>query len=163
MTNIATIGHNNVTTFGITYLYRLAASGSGAAKTLAYSFTQAVTHVGAIFSYSGVGSVSTATTSTGQSASPSIGPASFSSNSLVLGVIGVGTGANASAITATSGGINRVTTNGASNWCALAVTESTTSPATFGTTQSASMGWSAISLVLSPPDGPATNQFFQMF
>jgi hypothetical protein len=164
MTNIAIIGHNNVNTFGITYLYRLAASGSGAAKTLAYSFTQNVAHVSSIFSYNEVASVGVATTSTGSSAAPSIGPISCGSGDVILAVLGTGTGTTASGITGTSGGTQRSATNGAANWCSLAVIDSTTSGATLRTTQNAAVGWSGIALVLSPSlSATPTNQFFQMF
>ena len=154
MTNIATIGHNNVNTFGITYLYRLAGGGSGAAKTLAYAFTQNVAHVSSIFSYTGVETVGVATTSTGNSAAPSIGPINCNSGDLILAVLGTGTGTTASGITGTSGGTQRSVSNGASNWCSLAVIDSTTSGATLRTTQNAAVGWSGIALVLSPSPSP---------
>jgi len=156
MTNIATIGHNNVNTFGITYLYRLAGGGSGDAKTLAYSFTQNVGHVSSIFSYNEVASVGVATTSTGSSAAPSIGPISCDSGDVILAVLGTGTGTTPSAITGTSGGTRRSATNGAANWCSLAVIDSTTSGATLRTTQSASVVWSGIALVLKPEAATTT-------
>jgi hypothetical protein len=80
-------------------------------------------------------------------------------------VIGTGSGATASDMTATSGGTNRSLTNGGtSSYTALAVSDSTTSGTAFGTTQSASIGWSAAATVLTPSGSVTpTNQFFQMF
>lgn len=154
MTLVANIGHNNGTTFGVTALYRLAGSGSGASKSAVFSFNAATAHSGTVFSYSGVEKVGVATTSFGNNASPSIGPIACASEEVIVGVIGTGVSNLGSAITATSGGTNRVTTNSVANYAGLAVSDSTATGTTFGTTQSASIGWSGIALVLSPSPSP---------
>jgi len=165
MTAISTFSHNNTSTAGRTSLYRLAASGSGSAKTVSWTWGTPVRYTVSIFSYTGVSTAGTATTTAGSSSSPSIGPISCNSGDLILAVIGTGSGATASDMTATSGGTNRSLTNGGtSSYTALAVSDSTTSGTAFGTTQSASIGWSAAATVLTPSGSVTpTNQFFQMF
>lgn len=154
MTLVANIGHNNGTTFGVTALYRLAGSGSGASKSAAFTFNANTAHSATVFSYSGVEKVGVATTSFGNNASPSIGPIACASGEVIVGVVGTGVSNLGSAITATSGGANRATTNSISNYAGLAVSDSTATGTTFGTTQSASIGWSGIALVLSPSPSP---------
>jgi hypothetical protein len=154
MTLVANIGHNNSTTFGTTALYRLAGSGSGAAKNAVFGFNASTAHSATIFSYIDVESVRLSTTSFGNNATPSIGPIGCASEDVIVGVIGTGVSNLGSAITATSGGTNRATTNSVSNYAGLAVSDSTATGTTFGTTQSASIGWSGIALVLSPSRSP---------
>lgn len=152
MTAIATLAHNNTGTTGQTTLYRIAAAGSGAAKTLTFSWAQSTSYVIDMFSYTGVGSVGTATTAFGSSTAPSIGPIASNSGDVILGVIGTGTGGVVSTVTASSGGTNRSLTNGptVNPQMGLVVSDSTTTATTFSATQSAVAAWSNIAVVLRP-------------
>ena len=156
MTLVANMGHGSGTStlYGTTALYRLAGSGSGASKSAIFTFNANTAHSATVFSYSGVEKVGVATTSFGSSFSASIGPIACASEDVIVGVIGTGVSNFASAITATSGGTNRATTNSVANYAGLAVSDSTATGTTFGTTQSASIGWSGIALVLSPSPSP---------
>jgi hypothetical protein len=168
MTLVGRVGHGSAFpgTFGNTYLYRSAGGGSGAAKNVTFTFNASTQQVGNIFSYTGVASVGTATTSFATSTSPSVGPISCSAGDLIVGVIGNGTATNVSYITGTSPtGAARYTVNAAANYGYIAAPyESTTSGVTFGSTSFGNTGWGAIAVVLTPSGAAApTNQFFTMF
>ncbi|UVK60465.1 minor tail protein [Mycobacterium phage Sabbb] len=149
MTQLAIVSHNNDATRGSVSVWRLAAAGSGSAKSVAITHSGAMYGAANAISATHVASVSTATAyGSGSSPSQSV---TVPSGGLVIHVLAAGDGStgSVSSWTSYSGMTNRSLTQPGTARTQVALSTASAS-GTVSATSSGSNPWSGISVALSP-------------
>ncbi|ASZ73796.1 minor tail protein [Mycobacterium phage RitaG] len=149
MTQLAIVSHNNDATRGSASVWRLAAAGSGSAKSVAITHSGSMYGAANVISATHVGSVSTAT-AYGSGASPSQA-VTVPAGGLVIHVLAAGNGStgSVSSWTSYSGMTNRSLVQSDLSRTQVALSTASAS-GTVSATSSGSNPWSGISVALSP-------------
>jgi hypothetical protein len=155
MTLVSTVPHNNAAGVGFLSLYRAAAAGTGSSAPFSVTLSAIQHGVMDIFSYSGVASLGTVTTSYG-STQPSIGPITGNPGERILAVLGGGA-LGTSLISSPVGGTNRAIATSSIGYAQIAVSDSVGylgssffPPTTFSATFQNAHNYSGIAVPLIP-------------